>query len=63
MAKPGPPAPNSGMTFRMIAATAASSRGSMGRGFNSVLRWVSTFLSVRPRGQHRLAPGRVIPGV
>ena len=31
IAKPGPLAPNSGMTVRMIAATAASSRGSMGR--------------------------------
>jgi hypothetical protein len=31
IAKPEPLAPNSGMTARMIAATAASSRGSIGR--------------------------------
>jgi len=31
MAKPGPSAPNSGITRRMMAAMAASSRGSIGR--------------------------------
>src|SRR5579875_1086450 len=31
MAKPSPSAPNSGITARMIAAMAESSRGSMGR--------------------------------
>src|SRR5690348_18294568 len=31
MAKPGPSAPNSGITVRITRATAASSRGSMGR--------------------------------
>src|SRR5512140_3159315 len=31
IAKPGPLAPNSGMTSRMMAATAASSEGRMGR--------------------------------
>src|SRR5947208_3209922 len=31
MAKPGPSAPNSGMTVRMMAATAASSAGRIGR--------------------------------
>src|SRR4051812_7118514 len=39
MAKPGPLAPNSGITLRMMVATAASSLDSMGRRFHSELMW------------------------
>ena len=52
MAKPGPSAPNSGITVRMMEATAASSRGSMGRRTRVsvlVLMGTATFHSPRRR--------------